>query len=729
MLAHEAVRTYGSLALIITVCGFLWNSPVGSSDSPPDQSALRTDGGPDAKSAPEGLSARSGRGTQWLALPDEGPRYDRPVQGAGAEIFQAGVTAYARRDFKAAGEAFRQVASQHSDGALAEPARAFLAEILLAGPQTLQNQMQAILAYLAILHDFPSSPNQARNRWRVGDLYAAMNAYAEAQGMYEMALVDAPASADAERALLGLAVNFMEWGKWQEAEQQFELLRTRTSDEAMLRLATIGLADTLYAQRRLNQAQLLYEACYRRWPDFVKQHPRVLTKFAEVTMAIGQDPLARQLYGTLYNLYPRAADAPVALVQIGDSFRRAGSPDRARLLYADAVARHPHTLGETVARMRLAELSMEKVTTRKGVRLRMAVEELFLAGPAPRLDLMQEHKVFQSVADSYPNTVLGNEALFHLGERFESRKDWPQAIRIYRQVRSREGQVPDDPWPGKAGRRLSAILEPWILKAIGDQDDLAAITFFHQAGGSPEEVFAEGTVLLQVAAVHRRAGFTVEAIRLYQALAQNRSALSLREEALLGLGQCYLDQEDYTAARQVFERYRIQYPLGRWKAEALRWLALAYRALGDHAGAVRTSQRWLQSFPASAHPLRSDMLRLLAEELAEEGQTGEAFRAYEEAERAGALAAPAALIRYADFLTREKRYDDAVTRYRLALRAEPEAAQEEWVRFQLARIRRAQSYYADARSQLQELADVSEDDLVDRLSVSMRAALPKKGGS
>lgn len=665
------------------------------------------------------------------------PRYEKPVQGAGAATFEEGVVAYERRDFKAAGEAFHQVVSQHPDSPLAEPARAFLAEVLLTDRQALRpgsgqaspNQIQAILAYLAILHDFPSSPNTARNRWRLGDLYASMGSYVEAQGMYERALADSPADADTERALLGLAVNFMEWGKWPEAEQQFQLLQTRASDEAMLRLATIGLADTFYAQRRLQEAQPLYVACYRRWPDFIKQHPQVLLKFAEATMALGQDPLARRLYNILYNLYPRTLDAPLALVQIGDSFRRAGSSDRARLLYADAVARHPGTLGETIARMRLAELRMEKITTRKGVRLRMAVEEMFLSGPAPSLDLMQEQKVFQSVAKAYPNMVLGNEALFHLGERSESRRDWPQAIKTYRELRAREGQVPGDQWPRAAGRRLSAILEPWIVKALEEQDDLAAVTFFHQPGGSAEEVFANSQVLLQVTAAHRRIGFLTEAIRLYQALTQNRSALFLKEEALMGLGQCYLDQEDYLAARQVFERYRIQYPLGRWKAEALRSLALAYRSQGDHGGVVRTSRRWLQSFPAPSHPLRPAMLLLLAEELAEEGETGEAFRAYEAAERAGAVTRPGALIRYADFLAREKRYDDAVTRYRLALRADPEAAQEEWVRLQMARIRRTQSHYVDARSHLRELAEVSEDDLVDRLSASMQMALPKKGGS
>jgi TolA-binding protein len=661
-------------------------------------------------------------------LPDGGPRYEKPVRGAGAAAFEQGVNAYEHHRYQEAKEAFQQVVAQHPDSVLVEPARAFLAELLLADQRTQRGFAEAIAAYFAILRDFPSSPNQARNRWRLGDLYTAMELYAEAQGMYERALADSPTGQDEERALLGLAVNFLKWEKWQEAERYFQLLRTRASDQAVLRLATIGMADTFYAQQRLNEAQSLYDASYRRWPDFVKQHPEVLLKYAEATMALGQDPLARRLYNILYNLYPQAAEAPIALVQIGDSYRRGGLPEKAGLFYAEAVVHHPKTLGETVARMRLAELGVEKVSAGRGRRLRMEVENLFREGPTPSTDLMVEQGVFQSTAEAHADWALGSEALFHLGERFELQRNWLQAVRTYRQLRGREGQILGDSWPGAAGRRLSAILEPRLNRALEEQDGLAVITLFHLPGGKAEDVFADDHLLFRVAAVHRKIGFTEEAVRLQQALLKRRLILPLKEEALMELGQCYMDQEDYVAAKQVFERYRIQHPLGRWKAEALRFLALAYRAQRDHLGAVRASRRWLENIPAPAHPLRPGMLLLLAEELAESGDTEEAFQVYQEAGRTGALTQPAALIRYADLLAREKRYDEAVTQYRLALRASPEATQEEWARFQMARIRRAQNHQADARSQLQELAEMSQDDLVDRLTRSMQAALPEKGG-
>ena len=36
----------------------------------------------------------------------------------------------------------------------------------------------------------------------------------------------------------------------------------------------------------------------------------------------------------------------------------------------------------------------------------------------------------------------------------------------------------------------------------------------------------------------------------------------------MGLGQCYLDQQDPQAAQRVFERYRLQFPLGQYSTDA-----------------------------------------------------------------------------------------------------------------------------------------------------------------
>ncbi len=73
-----------------------------------------------------------------------------------------------------------------------------------------------------------------------------------------------------------------------------------------------------------------------------------------------------------------------------------------------------------------------------------------------------------------------------------------------------------------------------------------------------------------IADAHQRLSFPVEAARLYQAVIRDPKAESFHEVAIMGLGRSYLEQKDMRAARAVFERYRLQFPIGRFGAEAVQ---------------------------------------------------------------------------------------------------------------------------------------------------------------
>ncbi|MEW6542347.1 MAG: tetratricopeptide repeat protein [Nitrospirota bacterium] len=716
------MRSRNSLASVLLL-GIMWNPPLGGPIKqpapPPHEEDVLGLKGPIQSAEP---SARLG----LPELPDGGPRFETPVQGPGAGLFEQGVAASRRKDFRSAEQAFRALLQQHPTSPLAVPARAFLADLLVAGRVTNRRRLEAIETYRALIRDVPHSPNAARAYWRMGDLLADLGMRVEAQGTYQLGM-DSTSGADADRALLGLAVNFRAWGKLKEAEQAFQRLRQQAGDEEMLRYAVFGLADTLLGLQQLAAAEVEYRTGAQRWPEFLRHRPLALLRFADTEAALGREQEARRLYTEFYNHYPRSLEAPAVLVRIGDGFRRAGMKGQAEQFYADAIVRHPGSTGASTARMRLAELGLELATADKEHALQYQVRGLFRIRPAPSVDSGERRKVFRAVASAYKDLLLGSEALYHLGEDFELLQDWPQAVRVYREVVARDGRFPDDPWPPLAGHRLAVILEPRIVEALNTGDDFTAVVLYHQRGEFESRPFVTPETLLRLAAAHQRLGFSTEAVKLYQTLLVNRAASDLREEVLVGLGRSYVDQEDFTAARQVFTRYRLQYPAGRWQGEVLQSLAQIHRRNGDWEGTVRLCRNWLKRYPS--HPDRPTMLLLLAEALTENGEDDEALRAYGEADRAGFLSDPAALIRYADLLAQAKRYDEAVTRYRMALRDRIAPAQAEWVRLQLARVRRAQAYYADARAVLKELGATAGDELVARLSASMRADLSRKGGS
>jgi len=667
-------------------------------------------------------------------LPDDGPRYEQPVKGPGATMFQTGLAAYAAKHNGEAGAAFFTVVEKHPRSPLADAARAFLAELQITAVPTPQTRQLAIDAYRRLIRDFPGSLNAARAYWRIGDIYVAMNMRAEAQGAYEHGVVRLEEGPDAERAILGLAASFAAQGHWPEADREFTRVLGRTSGEVLRQYATLGLADVRYSQKEYAAAQPLYDTMWVRWPAFLKLRPASLVRAMNNATLAGRPVEARRLALTFYNLYPRSAEAAQALIRVGDTFRLSGSRREAVLFYGEAIRRYPDSVGAFAARMRLAELGLEQMSKERDHQLQYTVAALFHDEPSPSLDQAERAKVLRAVAEANPKQAAGSEALFHLGEHYEAADDLPQMMQAYGAAVARVGRIPDDPWPAAAGRRLSVRITPLILQTLADQDDFKTVSLFQSLWGADDAVFADQDLIVKVAGVYRRLGFTPEAVRLYQGLLQSRQATPpLQEETLYNLGQTYLDQKDFLAARQVFERYRLQHPLGRWRVEAHLALLQAYRGQEDYEGMIRSSRRWLQLYPT--HQARHQVREGLAAALVNVGQTGEALRIYADLARVTAADGgpdPALLIHYGDLLVQTKRYDDAVTRYWQALRASPDQRQADWIRLQLARVWRTQAHPNAAGKVLQDLNQQTADELLARFSASMQADLSgagKKGGS
>lgn len=671
--------------------------------------------------------------TPWFPdLPDAGPRYEPPVTGPAASLFEQGLAAYARQAWPEAEASFRQILTQGSDGPLQEAAQAFMAELLVVASPAEQRGQTAIDAYRRIIRDFPETPNARRAYWRLGDLYAEKNMRVEAQAAYEQGAAALPAGADADRAWLGLAATYVADRRWPEAARILTRLNGQTADDEIRRYGMLGLADLLHVQQQFPSAQSLYEATDRQWPEFFKGRPLSFLRAIENAKRVERWNLVRRWALLFYNLYPRSAQAPLALVEIGEAFHRDAEPVRAARFFAEAVIRYPKTRGAGLGLVRLSELGLEQATGDASHLLRSTVEALFRDGPAPNLDATGRGKTLRAVAEANRDDTTGSEALFRLGEHYEALPDRPRAIAAYRELVMRAGHVADDPWPPLAGRRLSVLLQPQLKEALTQSNDLQTVTLFHALWGADEQIFADQETVLRAATVYRRIGFTSESVRLFLYVLRRSSGGPIREDALFHLGQAYLDQDDFVAARLVFERYRLQYPLGRWKAEALWSLALVHRGLRNDQTVVGMCRRWLTLFPA--HPLRQEVRIMLAQALVDTGRSGEALRIYADMERVGVFARPsstAALVQYADLLYASRRYDDAVTRYWQALRASPDAAQTDWIRIQLARVWRAQDHRPAARKLLRELTHLTTDELIARLAASMQADLSavRTGGS
>jgi TolA-binding protein len=627
------------------------------------------------------LQAGSGASSSRIALPDDGPRYDRTVEGPGALQFQAAVEALARGQYAVARADFDKLATLDAGSVLLPPVKAFLAELTLLEDPTDHGRREAITQYRSIISAYPKNSNAFRALWRVGDLYVELRWFQEAFVAYEYALSRDLPRHDADRSMLALGDTLGELGRWTEAERVFDTVRKRATEDRLVARATLDQADALYVQRRKRDALPLYDLLYRRWPDLLKTNPDALQQYGDVLFEAQELRRVRDIDLLLYNLFPLHRHAGTALVRLGDSHSRLGLQTPAELFYTAAQTQYVDTEAAVVARMRLSRKEQEIAASAGENFLRKKVEGMIRGGSSSYLESSEGEELYRAIALTHEGDILGSEALVRLAEHYELRGDPSRAIQVYQDVTRRSGVIPHDPWPPAAGLHLTSILKPQLEAALKSKNAVQVLTLFHSHGQAPEQHYIGTPTLLKVADTHRRLGFSSEAVRLYQTLVRNRKVAPLHEAALIGLGESYLDQFDPAAARNVFESFRLQYPQSARSTLVSRQLTAAMLEQGDRRSAIRVMRHWMRAHQKDA--AYGWMYATLARTLAEDQKPKEAAAAFEDALRNNALRAPQDLLLYADLLLKLNKPERAVDLYRQVLKSGPDSAEAEWARVQI----------------------------------------------
>jgi TolA-binding protein len=661
------------------------------------------------------VQASSGTPSSRIALPDDGPRYDRSVEGLGALQFQEAVKAFTNGQYPVARAGFAALATLDSTSELIPPLKAFLAELTLLEDPTDHGRREAITQYRSISGSYPKNVNAFRALWRIGDLYAEMGWFQDAIAAYEYA-----PHHDADRSLLALGVTLGEVGRWTEAERAFDTVRERAIDDRLVVRATLDQANALYAQQRKRDAVPLYEFLYRRWPNILKQNPDALQQYGDALFEVQELRRGHAIDLLLYNLFPSHRHAGTALVRLGDSHSRLGQYTTAELFYTAAQTQYPDTASSIVARMRISRKEQEIAASAGENFLRKKVEGMIRGGGISYLESSEGEGLYKAIVLEHQGDILGSEALIRLAEHYELRGNPSRAIQVYQDVTRRTGVIPHDPWPMAAGLRLTSILKPQLEAALKSKNDVQALTLFHSHGQTPEQHYIGTQTLLEVADTHRRLGFSPEAVHLYQTLVRNKKVAPLHEAALIGLGESYLDQFDPAAARNVFESFRLQYPQSARSTLVSRQLTTAMLEQGDRRSAVRVMRHWMRAHPHDAS--HGWMSVTLARTLAEDQKQEEAAAAFEDALRNNVLRAPQDLLLYADLLLKLNKPERAVDVYRQVLRSGPNPAEAEWARVQIMLNPGGKNRKTDRPTDI--LADAEfHDPLFHRAAGAMRIGL------
>jgi TolA-binding protein len=654
------------------------------------------------------------------SLPDDGPRLEGQSQGMDALALQEGINAYGKGEWAQARRLFDKVVSQQPESSLTPTALTFLAETALRENNSNGNRLEAIDRYKTLLRDYPQSLNAKRAEWRMADVYLSQGWQQEAQSMYERAMAHNPQSQDGERALLGTGYMALGAKKWSDAEHTFEELRKRSTHDQIVLHATIGLATALYRQHRVQEALALYDLSYRRWPRAVRMNPTALGRYASIQLDLHHDVIGRGLLLQFYNLHPTHPDTPAVLLRLADSLKRSQKSAGAELFYAFVASQYPTTTEASLAAIRMISLRAEQLTANDNASTSLTVASLIHEVMTPPQSTADALKQLRELAAQYGSTAAGNEALFHLANHLEKAEEITPALLAYKEVAETPAPASDNPWPSRAGDRLAELLRPWMEAAARSRDDLTLTTLFHRHGPAAERHYLSSPLLLEIAEAHVRLGFATEAGRLFQVIAKGSKRPLLTEQALIGLGNVYLAQHDAPAARKVMERYRLEFPTGRFEQEALHLLVRAMDEDGDLTNLLHFCQLWMIHHPK--HPARSWMYQQMASVFIRLNKQEEAVLATEEAFKAGAPKTVAALLAYADLLAQMKRYQQAIEVYHSVVDKKPDAAQLHWARLQIVRGWQALKQHDRATVALAELGQ-TDDPLVTRFSSTYRESI------
>ncbi|MEQ1655200.1 MAG: tetratricopeptide repeat protein [Nitrospira sp.] len=656
-------------------------------------------------------------------LPDDGPRLEGQSQGMDALALQEGINAYGKGEWPQARRLFEKVVSQQPESALTPTAMTFLAETALKESTSNGNRLEALDRYKTLLRDYPQSLNAKRAEWRMADVYLSQGWHQEAQSLYERALSHNAQSPDGERALLGIGYTALALGKWRDAELTFEDLRKRSSHDQILLHATVGLASSFFHQRRVHDASAMYDLAYRRWPKALRMNPLALGRYASIQLDLHHEVIGRGLLLQFYNLYPAHQDASAMLLRLADSLQSSKYLPGAELFYGFISKHYADSPQAALASVRLATLRVEQKVAAGDKPVTIHPAGLMYDSPSPNQSVDEYLKQMQAIAAQHDHDAIGSEALFHVAARLEQAEEIAPALIAYQQVASRSSAGEDDPWPAKASDRLANILRPWMEAAVKSHDDLTLTALFHRHGPAAERHYLSSPLLLEIAEAHDRLGFTTEAGRLYQLMAKGTKRPLVTEQALLGLAKVYLAQRDTAAARKVLERYRLEYPTGRFEQEALHLLVQTMADEGDLAGLLHFCRAWMLHHPK--HPERPWMYQQMAAVFLRLNKHEEAVIATEEAFKAGAPKTIVALLAYGDLLAQMKRYQEAIDVYHTVVEKKPDQAQLQWARLQIVRGWQALKQHDRATVALAELGQ-TDDALVTRFSSSFHESIKQE---
>jgi TolA-binding protein len=515
-----------------------------------------------------------------------------PPVGPGTEDFRRGVDAFDARGAGGARAGFEAYLRNQPDGAFAEAARYYLAELDFEAAQdgSAADRMAAAEAFDALGKRYPRSPNVALGLLRMSEALRQEMRLAEAAKVVGVVLDeynDTPFAGPALglRARIALQANHL-----RTALANYGRLFRAGGDDADGAAAAFGLAETLGRMGRYPDAVRFYEAGLAQRPGYPKSKPVMLEHMGRALMEAGRFADARTVFLLLYNLYPNRYPPDLALSQVADSFRGEGRWERAEAGYLDVIQNHPQGEGTLAARISLADLYVDRHRNiERPVIATQLVGSRVASSNAGEL-VSEAERLYGEVMDLAPTDALAEEARYKRAFLYQELGDGAAALDDLSELVSRH---PDTDWRRPARELGEEALAEQATALLKSQQPAQAVALYRRHRDS---LFGGHLRTWQVhyplGLAHEAVGLTREAMRHYLALLGSSAPDTYRMRAVYRLGNLYLQQGEPAEALKRFAYFARRAPKAVTPELDLR-IAQAHAALGQWNDAAAHYERFL----------------------------------------------------------------------------------------------------------------------------------------
>jgi tetratricopeptide (TPR) repeat protein len=582
----------------------------------------------------------------------------------------------------------------------------------------------SISAFQSAILNYRESQNAIRALIRMGEVYRALKFYPESLATFRRVLIKHPKSRFVLPARLGMADTYRDWGKLKETEDTYKLIRNMKLSKAERMSVNRGEADIAYQSGNLKRAYQKYREMGARPTDYGEEDRRTLFQFGQAAYQTGHDKQAREVLLAYYNTFSGDEMSPIALAQVGETWRRAKKDKGAGPAYESIrntfLLMKASSPGEIAGKLlnEVGALGRKKECPAKLPQIRpsdcIPIAEAEGSGALPR-GVKEVIALSRELIQAVPLLPVYQETIFSAARALRSQGLVDTPFELEDRLRLPRVGIEQTAFQKQVHATFRKTMQEVVGelgKAGGDQK---VVDLFYRYPAAFSPAMKTGPTGMQVAESMTETGLPSAAAEIYEAIASTTRHAGA-EEALARLAAIRASQGEQVDAHRNVTQFLARYPTRREAPSMVQAFGDLLAEEGETDLAIEKYRDWLTRYPG--HPDESRVLLSLARGYVRKGALLEAAETYERFFSVEMAPTSQAYLEAADVSYELERYKDASGYYESALKADPGFSYAGWSELQLANSYRALGQIERSQEIYVRLSEQATDPVIKQLAAT-----------